>query len=212
MRDIPVFTTQAGVASLTLKEIPYKGEAYVRIQDTLEPEKLLKECVQFCRAAGAERIYATGHKMLVNYPLHTAIWQMTCAKENLPQTDAALFPVQEKTLEKWRSIYNERMYDVPNSAAMTFLDGQEMLKKGDGYFVHRGDALLGIGKASGDTVDAVISVIPGSGQDVLLALCNALSGDRVTVEVASANTRAVKLYERLGFLLTAEISKWYKII
>lgn len=212
MRDIPVFTTSAGVASLTLKEIPYKGSAYVRLQDTGEPELLLQDCIDFCRAAGAEHIYATGHEMLEKYPIHTAIWRLSCLKDSLPQTDAAIFPVQDRTLEKWRQIYNERMKHVPNAATMTVFDGQEMLKKGDGYFIHREQTLLGIGKASGDTIDAVVSVIPGSGEDVLLALCNALSGDRVTVEVASANIRALKLYNRLGFIQTEEIATWYKII
>lgn len=212
MRDIPVFTTSAGVASLTLKEIPSKGTAYIRLQDSAEPKSLLKDCVEFCRAAGAERIYATGHSTLEIYPMHTAILQLSCMKDSLPQTDAAIFPVQDKTLEYWRQIYNKRMENVPNAATITIFDGQEMLKKGDGYFIHRKETLLGIGKASGDTVDAVISVIPGSGQDVLLALCNALPGERVTVEVASANAPALNLYKRLGFVQTAEISRWYKII
>lgn len=212
MRDIPVFTTSAGVASLTLKEIPYKGLAYIRLQDSVDPEVLLKDCVAFCRAAGAERIYATGHEILEKYPIHTAIWRLSCLKNSLPKTDAAVFPVQDKTLEQWRQIYNTRMKNIPNAATMSLFDGQEMLKKGDGYFVHRDDTLLGIGKASDDKIEAVISVIPGSGQDVLVALCNALSDDRVTVEVASANTRALDLYMRLGFIQTAEISRWYKII
>ena len=44
MRNIPVFTTEFGVASLILKEIPYTGIAYVRLQSSLFPEKLLEEC------------------------------------------------------------------------------------------------------------------------------------------------------------------------
>ena len=212
MRDIPFFTTSAGVASLTLKEIPYKGVAYVRLQDSFEPELLLKDCVEFCRAAGAEHIYATGHVMLEKFPIHTAIWKLSCLKDSLPQTDAAIFPVQDKTLEKWRRIYNERMKDIPNAATLTAFDGQEMLKNGDGYFIHREESLLGIGKASGDTIDAVVSVVPGSGKDVLLALCNALPGERVTVEVASANIRALNLYKRLGFIKTEELARWHKII
>jgi hypothetical protein len=61
MRDFPVFNTEYGVASLVLKEIPYQGVAYIVVRDTLEPEKLLKECVDFCRVCGAEAVYATGH-------------------------------------------------------------------------------------------------------------------------------------------------------
>ena len=50
MRDIPVFTTQYGVASLVLREIPYRQEAYISIQSSLQPEQLLEECIGFCRA------------------------------------------------------------------------------------------------------------------------------------------------------------------
>ena len=73
MKDIPVFTTENGAASLILGEIPYRGEAFVRIQDSLEPESLLKECVSFCRMCGAERVYASGHPCLEALPLHLSL-------------------------------------------------------------------------------------------------------------------------------------------
>ena len=211
MKDMPVFTTSYGVASLTLREIPYKGIAYIRIQNSPEPGSLLKECIDFCCAVGAVNIYATGHRYLEKFPLHTEIWRMDCLIDQLPKSDASLFPVQEKTLEQWREIYNRHMKDVPNSTTMTLADAEAMLKKGDGYFVHKGDCLLGIGKAGDRSVDVVISVVPGSGKDVLLALCNALSGDKVCVEVASVNSSAVRLYNNMGFIKTAEISRWYKV-
>ncbi len=37
MRDIPVFSTENGVASLGLREIPYSAEAYITLQDTQAP-------------------------------------------------------------------------------------------------------------------------------------------------------------------------------
>ena len=43
MKDFPVFPTSHGAASLTLKEIPYRREAYIKIQSTQEPELLLEE-------------------------------------------------------------------------------------------------------------------------------------------------------------------------
>ena len=76
MRDFPVFTTEHGAASLILKEIPYRKEAYIRIQSTQEPEMLLEECVSFCTACGAEQVYAAGHDILETYPFHTSVWQM----------------------------------------------------------------------------------------------------------------------------------------
>ena len=76
MRDIPMFTTEYGVASLVLREIPYRQEAYISIQSSLQPEQLLEECISFCRACGAERIYAKNHDCLTQYPVHTSIIKM----------------------------------------------------------------------------------------------------------------------------------------
>lgn len=99
MKDIPAFTTENGIASLILREIPYSTAAYVRIHAAEAPEALLEECKGFCLGAGAKAVYAAGHAVLEAYPLHTAIWRMRRRKEGLPDTDAALWPVQERTLE-----------------------------------------------------------------------------------------------------------------
>lgn len=211
MRDIPMFTTEFGVASLVLKEIPYQETAYIIIRDSLEPEKLLEECRGFCRACGAERIYATGHPVLESRPLLTAIWEMRRDTAGIPDTDAALWPVQAQTLDDWRDIYNQKVKSVPNGAWMTEADGQAMLQKGDGYFVHRGGDLLGIGRASVEVIDWVASVKPGAGRDVVCALAHALTGDVATLTVASENQKAVSLYESIGFLKTKEISRWYEV-
>ncbi|MBE6959530.1 MAG: hypothetical protein E7448_02255 [Ruminococcaceae bacterium] len=212
MKDIPVFTTEFGVASLFLREIPYRQRAHIKIQSSLEPEKLLEECVGFCRACGAQWIDAAGHEYLEKYPLITALYAMQCDKEALGETDACVFPVTEETVLKWLEIYNERMADVPNAAYMDSKDGKELLKTGDGYFVHRDGRLLGIGKAAGDFIDTVISVEPGMGETVVKALCSILTQDTVRLMVAGANIRAVRLYERMGFVKTKELSRWYRVL
>ena len=212
MKDIPVFTTEHGAASLFLREIPYRKRAHIKLQDSQEPEKLLEECVAFCRVCGAQWCDAAGHVYLEKYPLITALVSMTRDRESLPQTDACLFPVTETTVQQWLDIYNERMADVPNAAYMDSADGRELLKTGDAYFVHRDGTLLGIGKASGDFIDAVISVVPGLGETVVLALASVLTGDTVRLMVASANTRAVRLYQRMGFVAVKELSRWYRVL
>ena len=212
MRDIPVFTTQYGVASLILKEIPYSADAYIRLQNTIDPEKLLQECVSFCRAAGAERVYAAGHTYLENYPLHTAIFAMSCMKAMLPDTDAELIPVCEETLEQWRSLYNNKMNGIDNATYLSLADAQKILVAGEGYFIYQGTDLLGIGAVSKDTIRAVASLQAGAGADIVSALCRVLTTDTVSLEVASTNTKAISLYQRIGFRFSGEISRWYKII
>ena len=62
MKDIGIFPTEYGVASLILREIPYRKEAYIRVQD-VQPGalvQLLNECGDFCRACGAQTILWTG--------------------------------------------------------------------------------------------------------------------------------------------------------
>lgn len=212
VRNIPVFTTEYGVASLILESIPARQEAFIHIRSSLDPEKLLRECMEFCVACGAERIYAAGDEFVEQYPFYMAIWRMQGSRETVGDTDAALFPLQEETAEKWRQIYNEKMLGVPKAAYLTTFSMKKMLNEGNAYFVHRDGALLGIGVASADQIDVVASVEPGMGAQVVKALCHALSDDAVSVEVASTNQRAIKLYEKLGFVPVAELSRWYQIL
>ena len=211
MKNIPVFTTENGVASLILQEIPYRQEAYVHIRSTAAPEAFFRECVDFCKMAGAEKVYLTGHPLLeTSYSFHTSVLRLRRA---LPENreSGCLFPVQRETLEKFREIYNRRMAKVDNAATLTLSGAEDLLKRGDGYFVHDGKTLLGIGIASGGSIDCVIAEQRGAGQQVMEALFHTLSEDSVELEVASTNAPAMALYERMGFVCVEEISRWYGI-
>ncbi len=212
MKDFPVFATEYGVGSLILREIPYSQTAYIRMEDSLAPQAFLDECAAFCKAVGAEQIYATGHSILQDYPFHTAMLQMEIQRQQLPKTDAALMPVVKSTLEQWREIYNQRMTTVPNAAYMTAADGTQMLNRGEGYFVCRDQVLLGIGKVVGNRIEAVASAVPGAGRDCLLALAKSIEEDTVILDVASTNVPAIRLYESLNFTVKMELSRWYKIL
>lgn len=212
MKDLPIFSTEHGVASLALKQIPFNGSAYITLQDSLQPQELLRECCDFCIAVGAESIYATGHSCLEEFQLHTAILLMRCLREKLTDTDAVLVPVRPATLAQFRRIYNDAMKTVANASYMAAKDAEQIRVKGSGYFVYREKMLVGIGVAYGKRIDAVIAMIPGCGQDTLLTLNRALSGPYAEVEVASSNTRAMRLYDKLGFQTVRELSRWYKII
>ena len=207
LKDIPVFTTDNGVASLVLKEIPIRNVAYIKILSSATPKLLLDECTDFCKACGAERILFSGIES-DEYELAAVIVQMQAS--DLRESDALLFPATEETIAYWREIYNKRMADVPNAAWMTKADEKKLLVDADCYFVHKNGELIGIGKASGDEVETVVSVVRGSGERVLLALASVLDSNVVKLNVAIENVRAVRLYERLGFTRIREVSRWYK--
>lgn len=212
MKDIPVFTTDYGVASIILKEVPYKEVAFIHVQD-VQPGQVnehLEECAGFCRAAGAERIYATGHEELAAYPLHCIVYKMSMPLES-SRPEANLWPVTAETVSRWREIYNAGMGPTDNHATMTAWDEKKILESGGAYFVHREGELLGIGWMEGGELLALVSVVPGMGETVARTLFTVANSDRITLEVVSINERALRLYQRMGFVITGERSRWYRI-
>lgn len=211
MKDFPMFTTEYGVASLFLKEIPYKEKAYIVIQSTEQPEELLAECVSFCRICGAETIYATGHEYLERYPHHTIIYEMQGEAWVDESKVEHLWPVTKETVGQWRQICNQRMHSIDNSATQEAKDEKEILESGDAYFVHHNGELLGIGWIRDGELLELASTVPGAGERVMHTLMSIMPGQVLKLQVVSTNLRAIFLYERLGFIKTAEKSRWFQV-
>lgn len=212
MRDFPMFTTEFGVASLILKEIPYRGEAYIIIQDTQQPEELLQECISFCRMCGAEKVYARGHEIVRNSPLHCAIYEMRAPVQPDESKIANLWPVTEETVTRWRQLMNERLRTVDNAATLEKKDEAEILSSGGAYFVHSGGELLGAGWVVDDELKLLASAQLGMGERVLHTLLSVIPAHQARLEVASTNERAIRLYEKYGFMKTAEHRRWYRVL
>lgn len=206
-----MFDTEYGIASLVLKEIPYKGIAYIILREVWDAEKLLAECVSFCRMCGAELICATGHESLESYPMYTTVLEMRGTA--MPDRDNVknLFPVTEASVKAWREIYNEKMRPIDNAATLTAHDEKRIVESGGAYFVHDNGGLLGIGWLKDTEILAVAAAKPGAGSAVMDTLMTLIEGAQMKLEVASTNEKAIRLYEKLGFIKTKEISRWYKI-
>ena len=210
MRDIPVFTTEYGVASLILKEVPYREEAYIIIQSTEQPEELLRECVSFCRAVGAEKIYARGHEIAESYPLHCAVYEM---RGNIPVDESKvenLWPVTKENIGSWRDFLNGKLRYIDNAGTLEQKGEQEILDLGGAYFVHRAGELLGAGWLVDDELK-LIAAEKGTGERVLHSLLSVTEPEQIRLDVVSTNGRAIRFYEKMGMIKTAELRRWYRV-
>lgn len=211
MRDFPVFTTEFGVASLVLKEVPYRQEAYITIQSTLQPEELLKECISFCRMVGAEKVFARGYAYVENYPMHCSILEMRGCVEVKDEKVANLWPVTKETVSQWRQFLNEKMRPIDNAGTLESKGEQEILDLGGAYFVHRDGELLGAGWLVGVELKMIATAKEGAGEGVFHSLLSAARPERLRLEVASTNLRAIRFYEKMGLIKTAELCRWYRV-
>lgn len=211
MKDFPVFTTAHGVASITLKEVPYRKTAYIRLQSSLNPDALLSECVEFARIAGAERILAEESLLPEGFPHAVTVLEMG----GVPSLDTSqienLFPVTASTVSRWREIYNVRMQMTDNASTLESRDEEKILSSGGCYFIHREGQLLGIGWLEDGNLKAVASHMPGMGYVTLNTLFSICPGERITLQVASTNERAIALYERFGLIATRKLSAWHDV-
>ena len=213
MKDFPFFATEFGVAGLELREIPYRGEAYIRIREVVPGKlgQLVEECASFCRMAGAERVYAQGHPELSEWPLHTAVLEMRGTAWVEKEKLACLFPVTEETASQWRQLCNEAMRNVDNAATREAGDEEGLLPEPGAYFVHDNGQLLGIGWLKDGELRTVAAMQRGVGERVMHTMMSLAEGEPIRLEVASTNTRAIRLYERLGFVTVGEQSRWYVV-
>ena len=212
MRDFPIFTTEYGVSSLVLREIPYRKEAYIHILDLQEGmlEPHLQECAAFCRMAGAEKIYASG-KALEHLPVYTDVLEMRADARTDSDMTAALFPVTQSTASQWREIYNRAMAGVDTARTLEQRDEKKLLESTGAYFVHEDGVLLGIGWVEDGKLLAVASVEKRAGERILRALMTLCPEGTMTLEVASTNRRAIALYERMGFVPVRLANRWHLV-
>lgn len=205
MQDIPAFATENGVASLTLRQIPMRREGYIQIRSSLEPAALLRECVGFCRACGAERVLAEEVPGLPK-PAY-ALWEMRGRVD--VETDCTLAPVGEAECARFAALVNPRLLPIDHAALLPMRWSEEAFA--GAYFVERRGETIGAGMVREDELRLLVSFERGMGERTLRAMLSICRGREVRLTVASTNHRAVALYERCGFVRTAELSRWVDV-
>ncbi len=200
MKDIPIFTGCDGIATLILRQIPYRGEAYVLVRSVFTSlEACLHECESFCRAAGADRVYFSGNADFSDYCVYASLIERKILRSQLPQTTALAIPTQ--TPDEWVQLYHERFRNVPAaSCCRTAEKAYDIVKDG---------IRIGIGQIDGDRILSLASIARGNGTDCLCALAKLCEGDTLRLLCAQQNIPAMKLYDKLGFSRGETKEVWY---
>ncbi len=219
MKNIPLFTTSSGIATLILREIPWNGRAYVLVRSVWngQAEALLQECGSFCRAAGAQEIYAACHGEDAPLPAEPAysIDTMHCQKKDLPKPSLTveLEPLTKENSQHYLDIYNCCFREVPSAASydrkkLEPLYGEDLawLARKDGVY-----AAVAEISATGLEGIAVLPEFRGLGFALAATVLQMIPRPVVELRVASNNDRAIALYRRLGFQKTGQRKQWYRL-
>lgn len=217
MKNIPMFTSSYGVATLILREIGWSGCAYVLVRSVWNDQtaELLEECRGFCRAVGAERIYAAWETHALPAQHAYDMIAMTCPKAALPEPrkPVELEQVTPETAADYLKIYNQCFHQVPGAASydkksLEPLYGEYLawLARADGQYA----AVAEISKEGLEGI-AVLPEYRGLGYDLAAAVLRMVPNTSVKLKVASTNVRARRLYERLGFTEAGIVTRWYRL-
>lgn len=217
MKNIPVFTATNGTASLIFQEIAVSGKAYVLIRAVwTTAAALLEECVQFCRAVGAETIYASwGVEELPGEHAYDLI-AMSCPKAALPQPRQPLTPepLTPDNGEDYLAVYNRCFRAVSGAATYGQKDLKRLYDRDTAWLVYRDGVCAAVAEISEEGLEG-IAVLPeyaGLGFDLAATVLQMVPRTTVSLKVASDNPRARRLYDRLGFRETGLVSRWWKIL
>lgn len=202
MRDIPCFSCGDGVATLLLEQVAVSRRAFVVLRGVFTTtQQLLEACIGFCRAVGAQEVYASGEGDLSALPVYARLMEREAARQSLPQTPARACPTQEPD---WLEHYRRSFAHVP--AAKDFSSVPE-----GACFVCDGGARIGLGLLQHDTLAAVATLAPHRGTDCVCALAQRL-GPRIRLQCAMENAPAMALYDRLGFTRGAIRETWHRVL
>ena len=217
MKNIPMFTSSYGLATLILKEIAWNGRAYVLVRSVWNDQiaALLDECRSFCRAVGAEEIYASWDAEELPAEHAWDMIDMACPKSALPapRQTVELEQAAPETAEDYLRIYNQCFRDVPAAASydrksLEPLYGEDLiwLAKVRGQYA----AVAEISKEGLEGI-AVLPEFRGLGFDLAAAVLRMVPSTEVRLKVASTNVRARRLYDRLGFAEVGISRRWYRL-
>lgn len=215
MKDIPIFTGEHGIATLILREIPHQQRAYVMLRTVWRLQPFLEECRAFCRMAGAESVYVTGDSDLDDLPFVHEMQRWTCRRADLPPLTepVQLQPLADDNREEFRCLYNALFAQVPNAATCTAQEAERIQREEQAALAVVNGQTAGLVQWTDHRLEAIAVALEyrGLGYRLALTVLQQMPSETVELQVSSANERALRLYQRLGFVKAETLSRWYDL-
>lgn len=215
MKNIPLFTSSYGLATLILREIPWSGNAYVLVRSVWNDQaaELLEECRGFCRAVGARSVFAVWEgQTLPGKPAYEML-RMVRPKSGLPETALEVEPLNRENAGAYLEIYNSCFLSVPGAASYDEASLEPLYGEDLAWLAKKDGQYAGVAEISRKGLEG-IAVLPrfrGLGYELALAVLPMVPSAQLRLKVASTNTRAIELYQRLGFQVEEVLNRWYEI-
>lgn len=217
MKNIPLFTSSYGLATLILREIAWNGRAYVLVREIWNDAgaALLEECRAFCRAAGAAEVFAAWAEGYETLPADHAydILEMSCPKAALPVGALPLEPLRRENADAYLEIYQRCFRDVPSAASYDHKSLEPLYDEDLAWLVPVGEGYGAVAEISKAGLEG-IAVLPehrGLGYPLAATVLQMVPRPTVQLKVASTNHRALALYRRLGFAESGPARPWYRL-
>ena len=216
MKNIPVFMSPAGTATLILQEIPRSGRAFILLQ-TIVPEglqQLTADAKKFCQDCGAKEIFISNAREKLPFSPAYDILILTVQKDSLPAgRPVTLQPLSQENAELYISIYNRCFEGISHAVSYDRSQIRRIKAQDQQAFIacSADGSPAGIGELHGNEL-AAVAVLPeyrGMGKALTLSLLALCPGPEIILTVASDNQRALGLYEKLEFHVKEIESRWY---
>ena len=70
---------------------------------------------------------------------------------------------------------------------------------------------MGAGWLEDDELMLIAAARSGAGERVLHTLLSVSEPEQIRLDVVSTNERAIRFYEKMGMVKTAELRRWYRV-
>jgi len=118
---------------------------------------------------------------------------------------------QAETINKLQKQFDKRFGDIAvEKKYLTEEQVEALLKKQGNPYMQFLEVLLDSEKASISEIETEFAAFQkGMGERVFHSLLSVTCPEQLRLEVVSTNQRAIRFYEKMGMLKTAELRRWY---